>query len=67
MALEAKTKAKVLSFFGNKICSRCGAAAERYVSRQTYCQRCYLVLNLKIREKEPTIRELHDPLFEENC
>ena len=66
MGLEDKTKAKILKFFGNKICSRCGKPAERYFNRKTFCQKCHLILTLKVKEREPTIRELpHPPIDEE--
>lgn len=65
--LERKTQAKILKFFGSKVCSRCGAPAERCSNRTPFCQKCYLVLTLKKGDKEPTIREVPMPVihFEE--
>lgn len=64
MELEDRTKAKILKFFGNKVCSRCGKPAERYSERRPFCQKCHLILTLKKEPKEPSIREVHNP-FEE--
>lgn len=58
MDLEPKTQARILKLFEHKICSVCGAQAERAIKKKTYCQKCFLIQKLEAQKEhvsEPRI------------